>query len=81
MPVSTRSMSASPSGHVTAGGHRSSKTSQTELHVVTGGGGFPGYSLGKKLAEEGHDVRLLDIRPPKWDLKNNMSFIQVCKFH
>lgn len=48
-----------------------------QVHVVTGGGGFPGFSLGKKLSEKGHQVRLFDIREPAWKLHEGMNFIQV----
>ncbi|XP_025112210.1 LOW QUALITY PROTEIN: short-chain dehydrogenase/reductase family 42E member 1-like [Pomacea canaliculata] len=47
-----------------------------QVHVVTGGGGFPGFSLGKKLAEKGHQVRLFDIKEPAWKLHEGMNFIQ-----
>lgn len=48
-----------------------------ETHVITGGGGFPGFSLGKKLVEEGHRVKLLDIKEPVWDLLDGMEFVKV----
>ena len=48
-----------------------------ECHLVTGGGGYPGYHLGKRLAELGRDVVLLDIRPPLWPLLDRMKFVQV----
>lgn len=44
--------------------------------MVTGGGGYPGFALGKKLAKEGHEVRLLDIREPVWTLEPGMTFLQ-----
>ncbi|KAK3090039.1 hypothetical protein FSP39_008726 [Pinctada imbricata] len=47
-----------------------------ETHLVTGGGGYPGYHLGKKLAELGKSVILLDIRPPSWQMVEGMKFIQ-----
>ena len=34
------------------------------LFAVTGGGGYTGYHIGWKLSEGGHDVLLLDIKPP-----------------
>ena len=50
---------------------------KSEVHVVTGGGGFPGFSLGKKLAAEGHRVRLFDIKEPVWNMQSGMEFVQV----
>ncbi|KAH9494403.1 hypothetical protein Btru_021811 [Bulinus truncatus] len=47
-----------------------------EVHVITGGGGFPGFSLGKGLVKKGHRVRLFDIREPVWELEEGMEFIQ-----
>ncbi|XP_067671145.1 short-chain dehydrogenase/reductase family 42E member 1-like [Haliotis asinina] len=55
---------------------RSSGGKADEIHFITGGGGYPGYSLGKKLAEKGHTVKLFDIREPVWDLLNGMEFIK-----
>lgn len=53
------------------------KHRKQEVHLVTGGGGYPGYNLGKKLAELGHQVILFDLKAPVWPLKENMEFIQV----
>ncbi|XP_046567960.1 short-chain dehydrogenase/reductase family 42E member 1-like [Haliotis rubra] len=55
---------------------RSSASKADEIHFITGGGGYPGYSLGKKLTEEGHRVKLFDIREPVWDLLTGMEFIK-----
>ncbi|KAJ8318879.1 hypothetical protein KUTeg_003970 [Tegillarca granosa] len=52
------------------------KHRKQEVHLVTGGGGYPGYNLAKKLAELGHQVILFDLREPVWPLKENMNFIQ-----
>ncbi|XP_048762350.2 short-chain dehydrogenase/reductase family 42E member 1-like isoform X2 [Ostrea edulis] len=46
------------------------------VHVITGGGGYPGFHLGKKLAETGKTVILVDIIKPRWPLHENMSFIK-----
>ncbi|KAK7500861.1 hypothetical protein BaRGS_00007741 [Batillaria attramentaria] len=66
MPVTTRQRAG-----------RGEMSQGSELHVVTGGGGFPGFSLGKKLAEEGHRVRLMDIKEPVWILQKGMEFFKV----
>nr|XP_022317696.1 short-chain dehydrogenase/reductase family 42E member 1-like isoform X2 [Crassostrea virginica] len=47
-----------------------------EVHLVTGGGGYTGYKLGKKLADIGKKVILVDIVPPSSPLTNNMSFVR-----
>ena len=47
-------------------------------HVITGGGGYPGFSLGKELASQGHRVRLLDIKEPVWTMQPGMEFMKVC---
>lgn len=46
------------------------------VHLVTGGGGYPGFNLGKELAATGKQVILVDIIEPRWPLKENMKFIQ-----
>jgi len=48
-----------------------------EVHLITGGGGFAGFWLGKRLAGNGHHVILVDIATPKWTLEDNMEFKQV----
>ncbi|KAL8586863.1 hypothetical protein ACOMHN_052739 [Nucella lapillus] len=63
MPVRTR-QSAQEAG------------TKSERHVITGGGGFPGFSLGKKLAGDGHSVVLLDIKEPVWTMRSGMEFVQ-----
>ena len=56
---------------------RNSKVSGREVHLITGGGGFAGFWLGKRLAGNGHHVILVDIATPKWTLEDNMEFKQV----
>lgn len=53
-------------------------TSQ-EVHLITGGGGFAGFWLGKRLAGQGHKVILVDVREPVWTTKENMVFRKVRK--
>ena len=48
-----------------------------EVHLVTGGGGYTGYKLGKKLTDIGKKVILVDIVPPSSPLTKNMSFVRV----
>jgi nucleoside-diphosphate-sugar epimerase len=48
-----------------------------KVHVITGGGGYPGFNLGKTLAERGKTVILVDIIEPIWPLHENISFIKV----
>ena len=48
-----------------------------EVHLITGGGGYPGYMLGKNLIEHGHKVVLFDVRLPVWPLLDGMTFFQV----
>ncbi|CAL1526353.1 unnamed protein product, partial [Lymnaea stagnalis] len=55
---------------------RSSAAKEPETHVITGGGGFPGFSLGKRLAKKGHKVKLFDLKEPVWELEDGMEFIQ-----
>ncbi|KAK3802620.1 hypothetical protein RRG08_010391 [Elysia crispata] len=55
---------------------RSEAKQRKEIHVVTGGGGFPGFTLGRRLAQSGHHVRLLDITEPVWELEDGMEFIK-----
>ena len=50
------------------------------VHLVTGGGGYPGFNLGRKLAQSGKQVILVDIIQPRWPLEENMKFIQVKEF-
>lgn len=47
-----------------------------EVHLVTGGGGYAGFWLGRNLAAHGHKVILIDVREPIWTLKENMDFFQ-----
>ena len=54
-----------------------SKRGSTETWLVTGGGGYAGYRLGKKIAEIGHHVILYDIIDLQWPLLNGMKYIQV----
>ena len=56
----------------------SSKAEQvSEVHVVTGGGGYVGLRLGRKLAEQGHQVMLFDVRKPVEKLPSNVQFVTV----
>ncbi|XP_071106669.1 short-chain dehydrogenase/reductase family 42E member 1-like [Haliotis cracherodii] len=55
---------------------RSSASKADEIHFITGGGGYPGFCLGKNLIEEGHKVKLFDIKEPVWDLLPGMEFIK-----
>lgn len=45
--------------------------------LVTGGGGYLGFSLGSSLAKSGTSVILLDLRKPQWELSPGTEFIQV----
>lgn len=45
--------------------------------LVTGGGGYLGFSLGSTLAKGGTSVILLDLRRPQWELPPGTEFIQV----
>ena len=46
------------------------------MYLVTGGAGFAGLYLAEKLAELGHKVRILDMRPPNRKLHKNIQFFQ-----
>uniref|UniRef100_A0A096NHB5 Short chain dehydrogenase/reductase family 42E, member 2 n=1 Tax=Papio anubis TaxID=9555 RepID=A0A096NHB5_PAPAN len=45
--------------------------------LVTGGGGYLGFSLGSHLAKSGTPVILLDRRRPQWELCPETEFIQA----
>ncbi|XP_005405125.1 PREDICTED: putative short-chain dehydrogenase/reductase family 42E member 2 [Chinchilla lanigera] len=45
--------------------------------LVTGGGGYLGFSLGSSLAKSGTAVILLDLRRPRWELSPGTEFIQA----
>nr|XP_012807049.2 putative short-chain dehydrogenase/reductase family 42E member 2 [Jaculus jaculus] len=45
--------------------------------LVTGGGGYLGFSLGSSLAKSGTSVILLDLRRPQWALPPGIEFIQA----
>ncbi|XP_027621202.1 putative short-chain dehydrogenase/reductase family 42E member 2 [Tupaia chinensis] len=45
--------------------------------LVTGGGGYLGFSLGSSLAKAGTSVTLLDRRRPQWELSPGTEFIQA----
>ncbi|XP_006872003.1 PREDICTED: putative short-chain dehydrogenase/reductase family 42E member 2-like [Chrysochloris asiatica] len=45
--------------------------------LVTGGGGYLGFSLGSHLAKSGTSVILLDLRRPQWELAPGTEFIQA----
>ena len=57
-------------------GAQSAWASVSETHLVTGGGGYPGYRLGKALLQKGYNVVLFDIREPS-DSVEGMEFIKV----
>ncbi|KAK5616204.1 hypothetical protein CRENBAI_015677 [Crenichthys baileyi] len=44
--------------------------------LVTGGGGYFGFRLGKDLASEGMTVILLDVNKPPWDIPDGAIFFQ-----
>uniref|UniRef100_A0A3B3UFG8 Short chain dehydrogenase/reductase family 42E, member 2 n=1 Tax=Poecilia latipinna TaxID=48699 RepID=A0A3B3UFG8_9TELE len=44
--------------------------------LVTGGGGYFGFRLGKELASEGMTVILLDVSKPLWDIPDGAIFLQ-----
>uniref|UniRef100_A0A7M4EDL7 3-beta hydroxysteroid dehydrogenase/isomerase domain-containing protein n=1 Tax=Crocodylus porosus TaxID=8502 RepID=A0A7M4EDL7_CROPO len=44
--------------------------------MVTGGGGYFGYSLGCALAKSGVTVTLFDVQKPKWKIPNGVMFFQ-----
>lgn len=46
--------------------------------MVTGGGGYFGFRLGKELASQGMSVILLDLNKPPCDIPDGVSFYQVC---
>lgn len=48
-----------------------------ELHLVTGGGGYSGFHLGKELARCGHKVKLVDIHAPLWPIPDGVQFIKA----
>lgn len=45
--------------------------------VVTGGGGYFGFRLGKELAHQGMSVILLDLNQPPCDIPEGAIFYQV----
>ncbi|XP_004691776.1 PREDICTED: putative short-chain dehydrogenase/reductase family 42E member 2 [Condylura cristata] len=45
--------------------------------LVTGGGGYLGFSLGSSLAKSGLSVILLDLRRPRWEMSPGTEFIQA----
>ena len=65
-------------GSTTDGGNGAVGSSvPRERHLVTGGGGYAGFHLGKALVERGHSVILLDVKEPAEDLPERTTFITV----
>ncbi|XP_028938913.1 putative short-chain dehydrogenase/reductase family 42E member 2 [Ornithorhynchus anatinus] len=50
--------------------------SPSQKALVTGGGGYFGFSLGSGLVRLGLSVVLLDLHQPKWELPNGAVFVQ-----
>ena len=48
-----------------------------ELHVVLGGGGYPGLHLAQALQQQNHHVRLFDIAEPPDGTPEGMDFLKV----
>lgn len=48
--------------------------------LVTGGGGYVGFRLGKELVRQGMSVVLLDLNKPPSEIPDGATFYQVC-FH
>lgn len=48
--------------------------------LVTGGGGYFGFKLGKALAEQGISVILMDLNPPCWEIPDRAVYMQVRPF-
>ena len=65
----------------TTGSPGTRSNASTEVHLVTGGGGFPGFSLGKRLAGCGHRVILFDVKEPIWTVREGMEFVKVSRFN
>ncbi|XP_077591526.1 putative short-chain dehydrogenase/reductase family 42E member 2 [Stigmatopora nigra] len=57
--------------------HVDRQGSSTAKVVVTGGGGYFGFRLGRALAAQGMDVVLLDIDKPSWDIPDGALFSQT----
>ncbi|XP_069860069.1 putative short-chain dehydrogenase/reductase family 42E member 2 [Dipodomys merriami] len=51
--------------------------SRRQKVLVTGGGGYLGFSLGSTLAKSGASVILLDLRRPQWEVPPGTQFIQA----
>ncbi|XP_077412521.1 putative short-chain dehydrogenase/reductase family 42E member 2 isoform X2 [Vanacampus margaritifer] len=47
--------------------------------LVTGGGGYFGFRLGRALAAQGTSVILLDMNKPSWDIPDGVLFYQLRK--
>lgn len=58
-------------------GHAGVLSKRSMKAVVTGGGGYFGYSLGCALAKSGASVILYDIQKPPSEVPNGAAFIQV----
>lgn len=51
--------------------------SSSQTVLVTGGGGYFGFRLGRALAAQGMSVILLDINKPSWEIPDGALFYQV----
>ncbi|XP_025062804.1 putative short-chain dehydrogenase/reductase family 42E member 2 [Alligator sinensis] len=58
-------------------GHAGVLSKRSMKAVVTGGGGYFGYSLGCALAKSGASVILYDIQKPPSEVPNGAAFIQA----
>lgn len=58
-------------------GHVGAVLKRSKKAMVTGGGGYFGYSLGCALAKSGVTVTLFDVQKPKWKIPNGVVFFQV----
>ncbi|KAL5018392.1 hypothetical protein ScPMuIL_004114 [Solemya velum] len=47
---------------------------RNDFQLITGGGGYAGFNLGKKLSQQGYTVILFDIKEPLWSMLEGMVF-------